>query len=54
MSKEDDKRTGKKRTGWKPDPKITMTIRKGKGWKPDKRLIMKIKEGLDSKKKDTA
>lgn len=43
----------KKKTDWKPDEKITMTIRKGEDWKPDQRLIMKIQEGLKKKRKDT-
>lgn len=53
MSKENEKKTGKTKTGWKPDEKITMTIRKGEEWKPDKKLIMKIQEGLKKKKNDT-
>jgi len=50
MSKKNEE---KKKTEWKPDEKITMTIRKGEEWKPDPKLIMKIQEGLEKKKKDT-
>jgi len=53
MSKENKEKTERKKTEWKPDEKITMTIRKGEEWKPDKKLIMKIQEGLRHKKKDT-
>lgn len=53
MSKENEEGSGKKKTEWKPDRKITMTFRKGEEWKPDKKLIMKIQEGLRQKKKDT-
>ena len=49
MSKKNEK---KKKSEWKPDEKITMTIRKGEEWKPDPKLIMKLQEGL-VKKKDT-
>ena len=50
MSKKNEE---KKKTEWKPDEKITMTIRKGEEWKPDPKLIMKLQEGLEKKKKDT-
>lgn len=53
MSENGEKRNDKKGTGWKPDPKITMTIRKGKDWKPDKKLIMKFQESVAKKEKDT-
>lgn len=43
----------KKKATWKPDPKITMIIRKGDLWKPDKKLKMKFQEGLEKKKKKT-
>jgi hypothetical protein len=36
--------------GWKSDPKITMTLKKGALWKPDKKLTMKIKETRERKK----
>lgn len=53
MSKENEEKTEKKKTEWKPDEKITMTIRKGEEWKPDPKLIMKLKESLEKEKKDT-
>jgi hypothetical protein len=49
MSKKNEE---KKKTDWKPDEKITMTIRKGEEWKPDSKLIMKLKEGIEEKKKE--
>jgi len=49
MSKENEGKTKKKEIEWKPDEKITMTIRKGEEWKPDPKLTMKIKEGLEKK-----
>jgi hypothetical protein len=50
MSKEDEGKTKRKETEWKPDEKITMTIRKNDDWKPDPKLIMKIEETYHTKK----
>jgi hypothetical protein len=52
MSKENEGKTEKKKTEWKADEKITMTIRKGEEWKPDKKLIMKLKEGVEKEDKE--
>lgn len=51
MSNERDEDRKKKEAQWKPDEKITMTIRKSEEWKPDQKLIMKLREGLEDKKK---
>jgi hypothetical protein len=52
MSKENEGKTKKKETEWKPDEKIAMTIRKSEDWKPDPKLVMKLKEGLEKKEKE--
>lgn len=51
MSKENKEKDPKKASSWKPDPDITMTIKKGDLWKPDKSLKMKFQETVEKKRK---
>lgn len=54
MSKGNEDKKEKKEVEWKPDPKITMDIKRGIEWKPDPKITMKLKEGIEKKeeKKD--
>ncbi len=50
MSKGNEDKKEKKE--WKPDPKITMDIKKGDEWKPDPKITMRLKEGIEKKDKN--
>jgi hypothetical protein len=52
MSKENEGKKEKKEVEWKPDEKITMTIKKGDEWKPDPKIMMKLKEGYGKKEEN--
>jgi len=52
MSKGNEGKKEKKEVEWKPDEKITMTIKKGDEWKPDPKIMMKLQEGYEKKNKD--
>jgi len=49
MSKENEGKKEKKEVEWKPDEKITMTIKKGNEWKPDPKIMMKHQDSYEKK-----
>jgi hypothetical protein len=52
MNKENEAKKDKKEAEWKPDPKITMDIKKGDEWKPDPKITMRLKESAEKKEEN--
>lgn len=51
MSEKNEGKDAKKKE-WKPNPNLTMEIKKGLDWKPNERLTMKLKEAKEKEGKE--